>query len=309
MKEPGFSFTPALTPEPAYDTSAPMGDPSASLPRPAWIRARLPGGPVYRRVRRILEEHGLHTVCQSANCPNAGECWEQGMAAFMILGDQCTRACTFCNVAAGRPAAPDPDEPARVAEAAAVLKLDYVVVTSVTRDDLPDGGAGQFAAVIRALRARLPQASIEVLIPDFQGEREALESVFRERPDILNHNIETVPRLYLEVRPQANYERSLGVLALAHQAGLTAKSGLMLGLGEAALEIEDILRDLHARGVNIVTIGQYLRPSKDHHPIARYATPGEFAHWKAFGEALGIRRVEAAPLVRSSYHARESMMK
>jgi lipoic acid synthetase len=225
----------------------------------------------------------------------------------MINGDICTRSCTFCNIRTGRPTAPlDPDEPRRVAEAAAVMQLDHVVVTSVNRDEQSDGGAGQFAAVIREIRARRPEASVEVLIPDFKGDRAALDIVFAERPDVLNHNVETVPRLYKEVRPQARYRTSLEVLRAASEAGLVTKSGFMLGLGETYDEIEDVLRDVRDAGVHLVTIGQYLRPTPIHHPIVRYATPEEFEHWREFGLSLGFSNVDSGPLVRSSYHAKGS---
>ncbi len=267
----------------------------------------MPGGEGYMKVRHLLASHHLHTVCKSANCPNAGECWEQGTATFMINGDLCSRSCTFCNVAAGRPSGPpDPGEPERVADAAATLALEHVVVTSVTRDDLPDGGAGQFAAVIRALRRRLPGSTIEVLIPDFRGDAAALDLVLRERPDVLNHNVETVPRLYREVRPQADFAQSLAVLRRAAEAGLVAKSGFMLGLGETVEEIEALLRDLRAAGVRLVTIGQYLRPTPRHHAIVRYAPPEEFERWRRLGLELGFAGVDSAPLVRSSYHAKRS---
>lgn len=282
-------------------------DDRAALPRPPWLRARVPGGGNYSRIQGLIGGLRLHTVCKSANCPNVGECWNAGTATFMINGEVCTRSCTFCNIATGRPTAPpDPDEPRRVAEAARMMNLDYVVITSVNRDELRDGGAGQFAAVIRAVREALPAARIETLIPDFKGEREPLECVFTARPDILNHNVETVSRLYREVRPQASYRRSLGVLSAAAAAGLPVKSGFMLGLGETLDEIEDTLRDLRAAGVGMVTIGQYLRPTPRHHPIVRYATPGEFDHWRDYALGLGFAHVDSGPLVRSSYHARGS---
>jgi len=225
----------------------------------------------------------------------------------MINGDICTRSCTFCNIRTGRPTEPlDPDEPRRVAEAAATMQLEHVVVTSVNRDEAPDGGAGQFAAVIREIRERLPQATVEVLIPDFKGDPAALDLVFRERPDVLNHNVETVPRLYREVRPQANYRQSLEVLRAASQCGLVVKSGFMLGLGESLDEIENVLLDLRAAGTNLVTIGQYLRPTPIHHPVVRYATPEEFNHWREFGMKQGFSSVDSGPLVRSSYHAKGS---
>lgn len=278
----------------------------AAAARPAWLRARMPGGPNYRRINAMIEGQELHTVCKSANCPNVGECWEQGTTTFMINGDICTRSCTFCAIGAGCPQPPDPDEPRRVADVAARMRLDHVVITAVTRDDLSDGGAAQFAATLRALRERLPEATREVLIPDFQGDTAALDVVFRERPEVLNHNIETVPRLYESVRPQAWYPRSLEVLAASARAGLVTKSGIMLGLGETAEEIGAVLRDMRAAGVHLVTIGQYLSPSPAHHPIDRYATPEEFEHWRRFGLELGFTHLDSGPLVRSSYHAKNS---
>ena len=274
--------------------------------KPPWLRAKMPTAPGTRRVREIIGDQRLHTVCESARCPNLGECWAHGTATFMINGNVCTRSCSFCAVFTGRPPAIDPDEPRRVAEAARTMGLRYVVVTAVNRDERQDGGAPQFAATIRELRRAIPGVRVEVLIPDFKGDAEALEVVFAERPDVLNHNIETVPRLYRRVRPQARYPQSLDVIRRAKAAGLVAKSGIMLGLGEQADEIEQVLRDLRASGCDILTIGQYLRPSEKHHPIIRYVTPAEFAHWKQTGEALGFTTVESGPLVRSSYHAHDS---
>lgn len=277
-----------------------------ALKRPDWIRARMPGGPNYRRINNLIDGMQLHTVCKSANCPNVGECWELGTATFMINGDICTRSCTFCNIVTGKPLPLDPDEPRRVAEAAATMNLEHIVVTAVNRDERPDGGATQFADTIYALREKLPNATIEVLIPDFKGALEACEIVFKAKPDVLNHNIETVPRLYKEVRPQAVYERSLEVLKMAADAGLVSKSGLMLGLGEEEDEVLQVIRDLRAHEVMLVTIGQYLRPTPKHHPIMKYATPDEFARYKAFGMELGFSQVDSGPLVRSSYHAKSS---
>lgn len=280
------------------------------MARPPWLRARMPGGGNYNRINHLIRDQRLHTVCKSANCPNVGECWQQGTATFMINGDICTRSCTFCNIRTGRPTTPlDPDEPRRVAEAAESMRLEHVVVTSVNRDEAPDGGAGQFAAVIREIRLRLPRTTVEVLIPDFKGDPAALNLVFRERPDVLNHNVETVPRLYREVRPQANFRQSLDVLRAADEAGLVAKSGFMLGLGESYDEIEAVLGDLREAGVRLVTIGQYLRPTPIHHPIVRYATPEEFDHWREVGLAMGFSNVDSGPLVRSSYHAKGSFQR
>ena len=277
-------------------------------PKPPWLKVRAPAAGT-EQVRRTIGQGKLHTVCESAHCPNQGECWGQGTATFLINGDVCTRACLFCAVHGGRVAALDPDEPARVAEAAREMGLDYVVVTSVTRDDLDDGGAGAFAETIRQLRSRIDGVRVEVLIPDFRGDMEALGIVFNERPDVLAHNVEMVERLYPNVRPQANYRQSLDVIRRAHEAGLVSKSGLMLGLGETDEEIEKALRDIRATGCEILTIGQYLRPSREHHPILRYVTPEEFDCWGQRGLELGFTTVESAPLVRSSYHAHQSFQK
>ena len=273
---------------------------------PSWFRRPLPSGTEGARVRHLLGRLGLHTVCEGARCPNRAACWHDSASAFLILGDACTRDCRFCAIPhAAHPAPPDPGEPARLAEAAAAMGLRHVVVTSVTRDDLPDGGAGHFAATLRALRARLPGASVEVLIPDFQGDAAALDIVLAEHPDILNHNLETVERLHPAVRPQADYARSLGVLRHAARAGARAKSGLMLGMGETDDELHAALRDLREAGVALLTLGQYLPPSPAHHPVARYVPPAEFDRWRETALALGFASVASAPHVRSSYHAEE----
>jgi lipoyl synthase len=273
------------------------------LPKPAWLRARAPGGGEYERVVRLVRGQRLHTVCEEAHCPNLGECWGHGTATFMILGDVCTRACTFCAVRTGRPAEPpDPDEPRRVAEAAVAMRLQHVVITSVDRDDQRDGGAGSFAACIREIRARTG-CTIEVLIPDFKGDWAALALVTGAGPDILNHNVETVPRLYRHVRPGARFERSLELLSRARAAGLLTKSGIMVGLGEERQEVEETIRAIREAGTRILTIGQYLRPSLQHSPVERYWTPEEFEELRALALALGFAQVESAPLVRSSYHA------
>jgi lipoic acid synthetase len=255
--------------------------------------------------RAVVRELDLHTVCEEARCPNVGECWAHHTATFMLLGDTCTRNCGFCAVTHGRPAAPDPEEPARVAEAVARLGLRHVVVTSVNRDDLPDGGAAHFAATARAICTRLPECRIEVLIPDFQGDASALAGVVDSPIAILNHNTETVPRLYKRVRPGAQYRRSLDLLAAAkrRRGGLRTKSGLMLGLGETRAELMDVLRDLRAADCDILTLGQYLRPSPAELPVERYLPPAEFEEIGAAARALGFAYVEAGPLVRSSYHA------
>ncbi|CAB4243843.1 lipoate synthase [Methylacidimicrobium sp. AP8] len=276
--------------------------------KPPWLRAKIPSGARYEALRRLVAEKRLHTVCESARCPNLGECWSQGTATFMILGEICTRACRFCAVSTGRPGGVDWDEPRRVAEAVAAMGLRHAVLTSVARDELPDGGAAVWEATIRAVRERNPGTRIEVLIPDFRGRKEDLLRVLAAAPDILNHNIETVPRLQKLVRPQARYERSLGILRTAKQEGFPTKTGLMLGIGEREEEIASTLRELAAEGVDILTLGQYLRPSVHHLPIDRWVTPEEFASWKAFALDLGFRFVESGPLVRSSYHAEEQLI-
>jgi lipoic acid synthetase len=278
------------------------------LRRPEWVRAPARAGDNYRQVKSLVEELRLHTVCESAGCPNVGECWNHRTATFMILGDVCTRRCGFCAVGKGAPLPVDYDEPRRVAEAAAALGLRYAVVTSVNRDDRKDGGAELFALTIRAIRERIPGCKVEVLIPDFQGSRPAMEIVMEAAPEVLNHNIETVPRLYRQVRLGARYERSLDILSYARslRADIPTTSGLMLGLGETAGEVLQVMRDLRAHGVGILTIGQYLRPSLKHLPILRYATLEEFAELRRAGLEMGFTHVESGPLVRSSYHAAEA---
>jgi lipoyl synthase len=275
--------------------------------KPGWLGRPLPSDPAFSRIRSLLEDGRLHTVCREARCPNRGECFSRGTAAFLILGNCCTRRCRFCAVTQGTPERPDPDERRRVAEAVARMSLDYIVVTSVTRDDLADGGAGFFAETIRSLRARRPLARIEVLIPDFQGDEAALRTVLDALPDVLNHNLETVARLYPEVRPQAMYGRSLDLLrrASALAPGMAIKSGLMLGLGERPGEVESALRDLLGAGCQILTLGQYLQPGRDCLPVARYVPPGEFDAWREVALGMGFARVASGPLVRSSYHAEE----
>ncbi len=280
----------------------------AAQGKPDWLRVRFFGGQNYQELKRIMRTLGLNTVCESARCPNMGECWEHRTATFMILGNICTRACGFCAVPSGKPVGPpDEDEPRRVAEAAEQMGLRYAVVTSVNRDDQPDGGAGIFAETIREIRRRVPGCRVEVLIPDFRGDWAALETVMAARPDVLNHNTETVPRLYRQVRKGAVYERSLELLRRAKEmaAGVPTKSGLMLGLGEDKSEVLATMRDLVAQGTDILTIGQYLQPTREHLPIVRYVHPDEFAEYKEFGEAMGFKHVESGPLVRSSYHAFE----
>jgi lipoic acid synthetase len=272
--------------------------------RPAWMKVRADLGPEYRELKRLVHDQELHTVCEEAGCPNIFECWSQRTATFMILGDRCTRACGFCLVDTRRPFPIDPDEPRRVADAVATLGLVHAVITSVARDDVPDGGAAGFVATIHAVRARNPQTSIEVLIPDCKGDVAALAAIFDARPDVLNHNLETVARLQRSARPSAGYARSLAVLARSKDAGLVTKSGLILGLGEELHEVRAAINDLRAVGVDVLTLGQYLRPSPAHLPVARWVTPAEFDELGEFARGLGFVHVESGPLVRSSYHAR-----
>jgi lipoic acid synthetase len=273
--------------------------------RPDWLKIKVPLGTTFSEVRKLMDRQRLNTVCEDARCPNMAECWNRGTATFMILGDVCTRSCGFCSVKTGRPLVLDTDEPRRVAEAVEQMRLRHTVITSVNRDELEDGGAGIFAATIRAIRDRVPGCRIEVLTPDFQGKREAIETVVDAGPDIFNHNVETVPRLYRRVRPQAKYQRSLDVLRMCKERGLVTKTGIMLGLGEEHEEVLQVVRDLRAIEVDIMTLGQYLQPTKDHLPVERYVHPDEFGEWKAAGLALGFAHVESGPLVRSSYHADE----
>jgi len=268
---------------------------------------KMPGGAEYGRLLRLVNDQKLHTVCQSAKCPNMGECWQAGTATLMILGDVCTRSCGFCHIATGRPPTLDLDEPRRVGLAVAQMNLNHVVITSVNRDELPDGGAGVWAETIRQIRRQSPASSIEVLIPDFCGDWDALATVLDARPDILNHNMESVPRLYKVVRPQAKYPRSLDLLKRAKDAGFTTKTGMMLGLGEEAHEVESVIDDLVSIGCDILTLGQYLQPTAEHLKVERWVRPDEFAAWKAKGEARGLRHVESGPLVRSSYHAEKQV--
>ena len=273
--------------------------------RPDWLRVRLPVGDNYNDLKQLMRGKALHTVCEEARCPNMGECWANRTATFMILGSVCTRSCGFCAVATGRPMALDWEEPRRVAEAVTQMGLNHVVVTSVDRDELHDGGATLFAATIRWIRRLNPTCAVEVLTPDFKGSREALKVVMDARPDVFNHNVETVPRLYRRVRPQAVYERSLDVLTWAKEMrpDKPTKTGFMLGLGETHDEIIETMRDIHARDVDILTIGQYLRPSPKHLPIERYVPPDEFREYARIGREMGFRNVYSGPLVRSSYHA------
>ena len=281
---------------------------SRPFPRkPRWLKARFPAGERFSEIKGLLREQALHTVCEEARCPNIGECFNAGTATFMILGDTCTRACGFCDVTSGRPEGLDLLEPYRLAQAVERLSLDYVVVTSVNRDDLPDGGAGIFAASIRAIHQRLPRCSVEVLIPDFEGNWDALASVVNAGPVVLNHNTETVPRLYPRVRPKARYERSLALIREVKRLdpAMPAKSGIMVGLGETMAEVKQVLAELREHGCELLTVGQYLRPSLKHLPIERFWHPDEFAEIGEHARALGFRHVESGPLVRSSYHAAE----
>lgn len=281
---------------------------ASSVARPPWLRAPAPVGENYREIKSLIANLNLHTVCESAACPNVGECWNRRTATFMILGNVCTRRCGFCAVQKGAPLAVDYDEPRRVAEAIAAMGLRYAVVTSVNRDDRRDGGAALFALTIRAIRERVPGCRVEVLVPDFQGSRRAMEIVMEAAPDVLNHNTETVPRLYRQVRLGARYERSLDMLEYARKLSprTPTKSGLMLGLGETREEVEGVMRDLNARGVGILTLGQYLRPSPKHLPVVRFVPPAEFDELRTAGRQMGFAHVEAGPLVRSSYHADDS---
>ena len=274
-------------------------------PRPEWLRVRLPSGPTWARLRKLLRTRELHTVCEEARCPNLAECWGEGTATFMILGDICTRACRFCAVTTGRPIGLDEEEPERVADAVEAMDLRHAVITSVNRDDLDDGGARIFAETIRAVRRRMPETTVETLIPDFKGDLGALRTVLDARPEILNHNVETVPRLYKRVRPGARYRWSLALLEEAKRVRPEAltKTGIMLGLGETAAELDALMDDLAAIRVDILTAGQYLRPTPAHLPVERYVPPAEFDALAARGRARGLRHVEAGPLVRSSYHA------
>ncbi len=276
--------------------------------KPDWFRVRMPGGGNYRRLKSLMRSQALHTVCEEANCPNIGECWEAGTATFMILGDVCTRACKYCAVAHGMPTELDEDEPRRVAESVASMGLEHVVITSVNRDELPDGGAGIYAETIRRIRTLMPGCSVEVLIPDFKGDEDALATVLAAGPAILGHNLETVERLHPDVRPGGRYWRSISYLGASKRLapGILTKTGIILGMGEEPGEIRQAMADLREAGVDILTLGQYLRPSPQHIPVARWVTPREFAEWKRVGEQeLGFPHVESGPLVRSSYHAKE----
>jgi lipoic acid synthetase len=289
------------------------GTPNTAVPidkqRPEWLKVRLPMGPQVEELRRLMRSKSLHTVCEEAHCPNMAECWGAGTATFMILGDTCTRSCGFCAVKTGRPGALDEEEPAHVGDAVARMGIKHAVVTSVNRDELEDGGAAIFASTIREIRRRSPGTTVEVLVPDFRGALDALETVLAAAPEVLAHNVETVARLYPRVRPQAVYPRSLEVLRRTKERApdRVCKTGIMLGLGETEDEVLTTLRDIRAQGTDVVTIGQYLRPSPVHLPIERYWTPAEFAMFRDAGIAMGYKHVESGPLVRSSYHAERSV--
>ncbi|MBX2990343.1 MAG: lipoyl synthase [Bacteroidetes bacterium] len=281
----------------------PVQKPQPRPSRPEWLKIKIPSGEEYARLKNLIAGHKLHTVCEEARCPNMSECWNAGTATFMILGDVCTRSCGFCNVKTGRPTWLDKEEPARVADAIRIMGVKHAVITSVNRDELPDGGAEIFAETIRQARKVNPEITIEVLIPDFQGEKWALEIVLAEKPDILNHNTETVPRLYRKVRRQAKYERSLQIIKWSKEAGMATKSGIMVGLGETVDEVLEVMSDLYASGCDIMTIGQYLQPTREHLTVDRFIALDEFAMYKTRGKEMGFKHVESGPLVRSSYHA------
>ena len=277
--------------------------------KPSWLKVKAPGGPNYLRLKQLMRDLDLHTVCEEAHCPNVGECWEHGTATFMILGDVCTRNCAYCAVAHGRPPKFDPAEPERVAEAAATMRLQHVVLTSVDRDDLPDFGAWAFAETIRQIKVRCPQTSVEVLVPDFQGREESIRAVLEAEPDIYNHNTETVPRLYKKCRPCGRYARVMDIFTTSKRLAphIPTKTGIILGMGETNEEVVAVMKDLRAVDVDILTLGQYLRPSDGHIALDRYVTPDEFRRFYEIGMELGFRHVESGPLVRSSYHAWEQV--
>ncbi|MCS6789629.1 MAG: lipoyl synthase [Bacteroidia bacterium] len=271
--------------------------------RPAWLRVKLPSGENYRFVRKVIDEHRLHTVCESAHCPNMGECWGAGTATFMILGNICTRSCGFCAVMTGRPTELDWEEPERVAQAVELMRLKHCVITSVNRDELKDGGAEIWARTVRAIKQRMPETTIEVLLPDFKGNWDALYRVLEEKPDVVSHNMETVKRLYRQVRPQAKYERSLEQIRRTSEAGFRTKSGAMLGLGETHEEVLELMQDLLENGCQVLTLGQYLQPTPAHLPVIRFISPQEFDEYAQIGYQMGFDYVESGPLVRSSYHS------
>ncbi|HBR28385.1 MAG TPA: lipoyl synthase [Firmicutes bacterium] len=278
--------------------------------KPAWLKVKVQANQGKNEVEHLLQELALPTVCQEARCPNLMECYSRKTATFLLLGQNCTRHCAFCNIGKGKPQPVAADEPTRVAQAVTTLKLKHMVLTSVTRDDLPDGGAHHFAAVIAAVKSLNPETTVEVLIPDFQGEAQSIAAVVAAEPDVINHNVETVPRLYPAVRPEADYDRSLALLALVKKLAprILTKSGLMVGLGEKEAELEQVFRDLRASGCEALTVGQYLAPSRHHRPVTAYITPAQFARYEAYGKKLGFRHVAAGPFVRSSYRAAEALL-
>ncbi|MBY0546242.1 MAG: lipoyl synthase [Candidatus Obscuribacterales bacterium] len=278
-------------------------------PKPPWLKVQLPTGEGYRKIKSLIGEHNLNTVCESAACPNRGECWSHDTATLMILGNVCTRSCGFCNIITGKPTELDLDEPRRVAEAVEIMQLKYVVLTSVNRDELKDGGASVWAATINAVREKCPQTKIEVLIPDFCGDHDALDVVLEARPDVLNHNMESIERLYPKVRPQAKYKRSLDLLLYAKEKGFTTKSGFMVGLGESKEEVVKLLQDMRTACIDLVTIGQYMQPTMDHLDVEEWVHPDTFEYYREVGMAMGFKNVFSGPLVRSSYHAEEQSWK
>ena len=304
-----MTFVPLKELRPSGGDEDPAGIPHSSVRQrlPPWFKVTLQQGPDYQDIRRIMDSLKLHTICEEARCPNMWECWNARTATFLILGDICTRRCHYCSVTTGRPLEVDREEPLRVAEAIQALSLRHAVITSVNRDELEDGGAGIFAETIRHIRQLAPACTVEVLIPDFEGNEEALGAVCAARPDILNHNIETVRRLFPSIRPQGKYQRSIDLLGKAKQRGMTTKSGLILGMGETIDEARQVMQDLRSIECDIMTIGQYLQPTKEHLPVARFYHPDEFAQLKAEGMALGFHHVESGPLVRSSYHAEQQV--
>ena len=290
-----------------YHRATPKPVETKREPRPDWLKVRLPSGDNYFELKKLMRERGLHTVCEEANCPNIAECWSHRTATFLMLGKICTRACGFCDVTSGKPAEIDWTEPRQVADATKAMGLRHVVITSVNRDDREDGGAPVYAETVRLIHGEVPGCRVELLIPDFMGNWHNLATVMASRPEILNHNIESVPRLYYKVRPQAKYHRSLKLLQIAKQQGLTTKTGMMLGIGEEENEIDSVLDDLVAIGVDILTLGQYLQPTTGHLPVERWVHPDEFVLWKQRGEERGLRHVESGPMVRSSYHAEKQV--
>jgi lipoic acid synthetase len=278
------------------------------VPKPKWLRVKLPTGENYKMVRGLVTEHKLHTICESGNCPNMGECWGEGTATFMILGNICTRSCGFCAVATGRPLNVDPHEPEHVAESIFLMKVKHAVITSVDRDDLPDGGSEIWVKTVEAVRRKAPGVTMETLIPDFAGKWENLQRIIDVAPEIVSHNLETVRRLTKQVRIQAKYDRSLEVLRRLKQGGMRTKSGVMLGLGESHQEVLETMEDLRAVGLDVITLGQYLQPTPKHLPVAEFITPERFAEYETLGKQMGFRHVESGPLVRSSYHAEKHML-